>query len=395
MDIPTVFAVVWGALMLLQQPCNGVPQGNSGPPQHPVVLVTGSLPPWEEGSSQAQETTYETPHTSPIFVRAEPITLSEPQGTGWQPMHPSSWPSQPHPDNPTVNTGPFVFPGNRPPIAAAPPFPQVAQGPTVWANSIPLTPAHTASPETPPLPLLSNDIPQVRTGPPATTRENTMPHPVLTTQPDREGPPATTQATAATDATVPLFVNAVSGQHEDKVQQQNSYVTTTSSTLNDFSPLRVPGDLLNEKNAHREGVSVDVDAGGSSVTTTPNETSTPPAVDRDLPNIESPDYPLAGGAVAGIVIGSIASVALVAGLITYVILRRPFLKLLNGQDKSSTDNVAYIDDTVRSGYMNTHIELPKENSEEMTSLDNDSFLNSLEAVTIQNYWADNSKNTNV
>lgn len=394
MDIPTVFAVVWGALMLLQQPCSGVLQGGSGLPQHPVVLVTGSLPPWEEGSSPPQEPAYETPHTSPIFVRAEPVTLSEPQGTGWQPMHPSSWPSQPHPENPTVNMGPFVFPGNKPSIAAASPFPQAAQGPADWANSIPLTPGHTAPPETPPLPQLSNDIPQVRTGTPATTMENTVPHPVLTTQPDREDPPATTLATAATEATVPLFVNAVSGEHKDQVQQRNSYATTTSSTLNDFSPLRVPGDLLDEKNAHREGVSVDVDAGGSIVTATPNETSTPPAVDKDSPNIESPDYPLAGGAVAGIVIGSIASVALLAGLITYIILRRPFLKLLNGQDKSSTDNVAYIDDTVRSGYMNTHIELPKENSEEMTSLDNDSFLNSLEAVTIQNYWADN-KNTNV
>ncbi|XP_077519415.1 uncharacterized protein LOC144129275 [Amblyomma americanum] len=392
MDILTAFAVVWGALMLLQQPCRGVLQGGSGPLQHPVVLVTGSFPPWEEGSSPAQEPTYETPHTSPIFVRAEPVALSEPQGTGWQPMHPSSWPSQPHPDNPAVSMGPVIFPGNKPPITAAPTFPQGAQGPVVhpvWANSIPSTP------ETSPLPQLSNDIPQVRTSPLATTRENPMLHPVLTTRPDEEGPPDTTHATAAADATVPLSVNAVSGQHKNHVQQQSSYATTTSSSLNDFSPLRVPGDLLDEKNAHREGVSVNVDAGGSSVTATPNETSTPPAVDKDSPNIESPEYPLAGGAVAGIVIGSIASVALLAGLITYIILRRPFLKLLNSQDKSSSDNVAYIDDTVRSGYMNTHIELPKENSEEMTSLDNDSFLNSLEAVTIQNYWADNSKNTNV
>lgn len=37
----------------------------------------------------------------------------------------------------------------------------------------------------------------------------------------------------------------------------------------------------------------------------------------------------------------------------------------------------------------------QESSEEMTSLDNDSFLNSLETMTIQNYWADNSKNTKV
>ncbi|XP_046382709.1 cell surface glycoprotein 1-like isoform X2 [Ischnura elegans] len=36
---------------------------------------------------------------------------------------------------------------------------------------------------------------------------------------------------------------------------------------------------------------------------------------------------------------------------------------------------------------------PHENSEEMYSLDNDSFLNSLEAMTIQNYWTDSVKHT--
>lgn len=111
--------------------------------------------------------------------------------------------------------------------------------------------------------------------------------------------------------------------------------------------------------------------------------------------MELPGDAMAGGTVAGIVVGVVALLAILAGATTYVVLRKPFLKLLNGQDKSSSENVAYIDDSVRTGYMNTHIELPKENSEEMTSLDNDSFLNSLEAVTIQNYWADNTKNTNV
>lgn len=218
-----------------------------------------------------------------------------------------------------------------------------------------------------------------------------MPQPVSATDPATEGLPDTTQATAATDATVSFSVNNVPERHEN-VHQQNS--VTPSSTSSGSSPLRVPGGVLDHKNVHQGSVPADATVGGS-VTVTPNETSTPATVDRDSPNIESPDYPLAGGAVAGIVIGSIASVALLAGLITYIVLRRPFLKLLNGQDKSSTDNVAYIDDSVRSSYMNTHIELPKESSEEMTSLDNDSFLNSLEAVTIQNYWADTSKNTNV
>lgn len=35
----------------------------------------------------------------------------------------------------------------------------------------------------------------------------------------------------------------------------------------------------------------------------------------------------------------------------------------------------------------------QDNSEEMYSLDNDSFLNSLEAMTIQNYWTENVKHT--
>lgn len=397
MDISTVLAALWGVLVLLQEPCQGVLQGGNGPP--PLVLVPGSVPPWEEGTGSPQAPTYEAPHTSPIFVRAEPIALSEPQGTGWRPIHnPASWLSQPHPDNLPISMGPspYVFPGSKPPppITAPPSFPQVPQGPVThpdWGSSVPPTPRYPVPPQTHTSPQLSNDIPPVRTSSPTTPSENTVPHPVFTMEPATERLPDTTQATAATDATVPLSVNTVFDEHGNVHEQSNA---TTSSTSSDSSPLRVPGGLLDQKNAHRVGVSVDAAAGGS-VTVTPNETSTPAPVDRDSPNIESPDYPLAGGAVAGIVIGSIASVALLAGLITYVVLRRPFLKLLHGQDKSSTDNVAYIDDSVRSSYMNTHIELPKENSEEMTSLDNDSFLNSLEAVTIQNYWADTSKNTNV
>lgn len=389
-----MLAVMWGALVLLQDSCGGVPQG-VGPPPSQLILV-GS-PPWEE-ANPPPTTTYEAPHTSPVYVRAEPVSLSEPQGSGWRPIHnPASWLSQPHPDNPPISTGPspFVFPGSRPPIAASPPFPQVPQQPTThpnWRSSIPFTSGHTAQPSTPPLPQLSNEIPPP--GTPGTTDENAVLHLAFPTRPEKEKPPETTQATAATDSTVPLTVNAAMSEEHTNVQQQGN--ATASSVSNDFSPLRVPSDLLDQKNAHSAGTSVDPATGGGSVTVTPNETSTPaPAVDKDLPNIESPDYPLAGGAVAGIVLGSIALVALLAGLITYVVLRRPFLKLLNGHSKSSSENVAYIDDSVRTGYMNAHIELPKENSEEMTSLDNDSFLNSLEAVTIQNYWADTSKNTNV
>ncbi|XP_037277388.2 uncharacterized protein LOC119170353 [Rhipicephalus microplus] len=401
MDISTVLAALWGVLMLLQEPCQGVPQGGNAPP--PVVFVPSSLPPWGAGTgSHQQAPTYESPHTSPIFVRAEPIPLSEPQGTGWRPMHnPASWLSQPHPDNSPISTGPssYVFPGNSPPsppITAPPSFPQVPQSPTThpdWRTFVPSLPQHTVPQQTNTPAQLSNEIPPVRPILPATRGENTVQHPVSATDPATESLPDTTQATAATDATESFSINAVSDGHDSMHPQSNA---TPSSTSSDSSPFRVSGGVIDQNGVHRESVvTVGAKAGGS-VTATPIETSTATTtVDKDSPNIESPDYPLAGGAVAGIVIGSIASVALLAGLITYIVLRRPFLKLLNGQGKSSTDNVAYIDDSVRSSYMNTHIELPKESSEEMTSLDNDSFLNSLEAVTIQNYWADTSKNTNV
>ncbi|GBP48881.1 hypothetical protein EVAR_98065_1 [Eumeta japonica] len=89
------------------------------------------------------------------------------------------------------------------------------------------------------------------------------------------------------------------------------------------------------------------------------------------------------GAVAGISFAALALVAL-GGSTGFVLYRRRFLnKPQTLNDKcSNPDSSGYLDDsTVR------------ENSEEMYSLDNDSFLNSLEAMTIQNYWTDTVKHT--
>ncbi|KAL3200642.1 hypothetical protein MRX96_012923 [Rhipicephalus microplus] len=279
------------------------PKGANAPP--PVVFVPSSLPPWGAGTgSHQQAPTYESPHTSPIFVRAEPIPLSEPQGTGWRPMHnPASWLSQPHPDNSPISTTGRTF--------------------------VPSLPQHTVPQQTNTPAQLSNEIPPVRPILPATRGENTVQHPVSATDPATESLPDTTQATAATDATESFSINAVSDGHDSVHPQSNA---TPSSTSSDSSPFRVSGGVIDQNGVHRESVvTVGAKAGGS-VTATPIETSTATTtVDKDSPNIESPDYPLAGGAVAGIVIGSIASVALLAGLITYIVLRRPFLKLLNGQ----------------------------------------------------------------
>ncbi|XP_046483264.1 uncharacterized protein [Neodiprion pinetum] len=73
------------------------------------------------------------------------------------------------------------------------------------------------------------------------------------------------------------------------------------------------------------------------------------------------------------------------GSLGFVMYRRRYLnppQTLNSDKCSNPDSSGYIDDsTIR------------DNSEEMYSLDNDSFLNSLEAMTIQNYWTDSVKHT--
>ncbi|XP_011496584.1 PREDICTED: uncharacterized protein LOC105361173 [Ceratosolen solmsi marchali] len=73
------------------------------------------------------------------------------------------------------------------------------------------------------------------------------------------------------------------------------------------------------------------------------------------------------------------------GSLGFIMYRRKYLnppQTLNSDKCSNPDSSGYIDDsTIR------------DNSEEMYSLDNDSFLNSLEAMTIQNYWTDSVKHT--
>lgn len=91
--------------------------------------------------------------------------------------------------------------------------------------------------------------------------------------------------------------------------------------------------------------------------------------------------------IAAITGSCLATVALLStmGSLGFIIYRRKYLnppQTLNSDKCSNPDSSGYIDDsTIR------------DNSEEMYSLDNDSFLNSLEAMTIQNYWTDSVKHT--
>ncbi|KPJ11979.1 hypothetical protein RR48_03582 [Papilio machaon] len=119
-----------------------------------------------------------------------------------------------------------------------------------------------------------------------------------------------------------------------------------------------------------------------SLETTLLQTKMPPIIESSRQVIE-PDNRMDTGAIAGISFAALVLTAL-AGSTGFVLYRRRYLnKPQTLNDKcSNPDSSGYLDDsTIR------------DNSEEMYSLDNDSFLNSLEAMTIQNYWTDTVKHT--
>ncbi|XP_072939350.1 uncharacterized protein [Epargyreus clarus] len=120
-----------------------------------------------------------------------------------------------------------------------------------------------------------------------------------------------------------------------------------------------------------------------SLETTFLQTRIPPNVESSRRVIDPGEGGMDTGAIAGISFAALVLTAL-AGSTAFVLYRRRYLnKPQTLNDKcSNPDSSGYLDDsTIR------------DNSEEMYSLDNDSFLNSLEAMTIQNYWTDTVKHT--
>ncbi|XP_049826668.1 uncharacterized protein LOC109600797 isoform X2 [Aethina tumida] len=90
---------------------------------------------------------------------------------------------------------------------------------------------------------------------------------------------------------------------------------------------------------------------------------------------------LSAAGITGITLGCVVVVGLICGISYFLYRNRSFNRPQVLNDRcSNPDSSGYIDDA-------------SDNSEEMYSLDNDSFLNSLEAMTIQNYWTDTVKHT--
>ncbi|KAH8356222.1 hypothetical protein KR200_011341 [Drosophila serrata] len=102
-------------------------------------------------------------------------------------------------------------------------------------------------------------------------------------------------------------------------------------------------------------------------------------------------YFLDAGAISAICF-TVFGVCCTVGTIGIVLYRRRYVN--KPQALSEPDSSVYIDDsTMRVKLDLITFSLLQDNSDEMYSLDNDSFLNSLEAMTIQNYWTDTVKHT--
>lgn len=94
--------------------------------------------------------------------------------------------------------------------------------------------------------------------------------------------------------------------------------------------------------------------------------------------------------IIGAACGAVLLVVILGVFIGCVLKRRG--KMPSG---SKIDLSSYWDDSVTLSYINGHVDIPKDSADEMISLDNDSFLNSLDSMSFTNTWtSDTSKHTN-
>ncbi|XP_076456435.1 uncharacterized protein LOC143290803 [Babylonia areolata] len=94
--------------------------------------------------------------------------------------------------------------------------------------------------------------------------------------------------------------------------------------------------------------------------------------------------------IVGAACGAVLLVVILGVFIGCVMRRRG--KMPSG---SKIDLSSYWDDSVTLSYINGHVDMPKDSADEMISLDNDSFLNSLDSMSFTNTWtSDTSKHTN-
>ncbi|XP_046565500.1 flocculation protein FLO11-like isoform X2 [Haliotis rubra] len=160
--------------------------------------------------------------------------------------------------------------------------------------------------------------------------------------------------------------------------------TTTVTTVSSQRTTVVSNDSVTK-------TTLDGIGGGTTTTTSPifgngscsgNNTGCPEYNGRINMELSTP-------AIIGIAVGAAVLVIVVACMLIFMCRRR---RTLSG---SKADLSTYWDDNVTLSYINGHLDYPKDLSDEMVSLDNDSFLNSLDSMSFSNVWAgENAKHTN-
>ncbi|XP_067665616.1 uncharacterized protein [Haliotis asinina] len=160
--------------------------------------------------------------------------------------------------------------------------------------------------------------------------------------------------------------------------------TTTVTTVSSQRTTVVSNDSVTK-------TTLDGIGGGTTTTTSPifgngscsgNNTGCPEYNGRINMELSTP-------AIIGIAVGAAVFVIVVACMVIFLCRRR---RTLSG---SKADLSTYWDDNVTLSYINGHLDYPKDLSDEMVSLDNDSFLNSLDSMSFSNVWAgENAKHTN-
>ncbi|KAJ8918726.1 hypothetical protein NQ315_015046 [Exocentrus adspersus] len=141
----------------------------------------------------------------------------------------------------------------------------------------------------------------------------------------------------------------------------NQLLNTSFNAINYTNNLTYLGDDVNNNRSSNQRIDVEVG-------------------EEDLGVSESN---LSAAGITGITLACIVVVGIICGISFFLYRTRGFNRPQVLNDRcSNPDSSGYLDDAS-----------VRDNSEEMYSLDNDSFLNSLEAMTIQNYWTDTVKHT--
>jgi len=157
----------------------------------------------------------------------------------------------------------------------------------------------------------------------------------------------------------------------------NKHERNVSQVIFDSMPVFVPVIVSNDvtiSNATIANINSTDIASQANVTYAGNITRTRSVVQSGVQ--------LTPAVTAGVTIASvIAFTSIVGATLYYIYHRRSQASAARTQDTTSSHYTGLWDDSIMLSYINSQFDIPKDPSEEMVSLDNDAYLNSLESMT--------------